>query len=130
MSTSGKLEKVTPPVPTPVLYGPPQSSGLTMSNATYARSAKGRKTLTETTLIDDINKITKAINGSNYQNVIKAINNNWVGADAEDFKKKIDATRKNILTGITTLQKKFATAINSEAKEFASFQSNNKVTRH
>ena len=35
------------------------------------------------------------------------------------FKKKIYATRKDILTSITTLQKKFATAINSEATEFA-----------
>lgn len=98
---------------------------LDMSNATYARSTSGAKKLRETSFANDIAKLRKAVSGDKYRNIKTVVEANWVGADADDFKKDIDSARSDILDKISKLQKWFDTAITEEAKEFASFQSRN-----
>ena len=98
---------------------------LDMTNATYARSASGAKTLKENSFATSIAAIKKAINGDKYKEVIKAVDNNWVGADADDFIRDISRTKNDIISRINTLQNTFSTAIDGEAREFASFQAKN-----
>ncbi len=98
---------------------------LDMSNATYARSTSGAKTLKETSFAKDITKIKNALNGDKFSKVKSAVKANWVGADADDFINDIEKTRKDVLTQINSLQSKFNTAIDQEAKEFSSFQAKN-----
>ncbi len=98
---------------------------LDMSNATYARSTKGAKTLKETSFASDITKIKNALNGDKYAKVKSTVKAYWVGADADDFLNDIEKTRKDVLNQISSLQSKFNTAIDQEAREFKSFQSKN-----
>lgn len=98
---------------------------LDMSNATYARSTSGAKKLKETSFAQDIAKLRKAVTGDKYSNIKKAVDANWVGADANDFLNDIAKSRNDILDRISKLQKWFDQAVDSEAKEFASFQSKN-----
>lgn len=98
---------------------------LDMTNATYARSTSGAKTLKETSFATSIAAIIKALDGEKYTALIKAVKNNWVGADADDFLNDISRTKNDIKSRIKTLQNTFSTAIDGEAREFASFQAKN-----
>lgn len=100
--------------------------GLTMSNATYARSTTGIKNL-KANLTGDIAAVTKRLspNSEGYRAMMNTINNYWVGEDANAFKrdleKQIDALNKNISNF-----KKYVDAFDTEQNAFAKFQSNNK----
>ena len=75
--------------------------GLTMSNATYARSTTGIKNL-KANLIGDITAVTKKLTPTSdtYKTMVNTINNYWVGEDAtaflKDLEKQVDALNKNI----------------------------------
>ena len=101
-----------------------KSSGLTMSNATYARSAAG-KTKLKNDFYGDIDNLIKILNGDKYKSFKSTISNNWVGTDATDFLNDIDKTRGSLEKSLKALKTKFASAIDSDYRQFGSFQNKN-----
>ena len=96
-----------------------------MSGGSYLRNDAGAKTLKNTSFASDIQKIKKALDASHMNNLAKVTRQYWVGADATDFINDVNATRNKILQQISSLQSQFNSAIDGDAREFASFQSKN-----
>ena len=99
---------------------------LDMDSATYARSVKGATKL-YTDFSDDIDKIIKALNGSKYTDLKKVVKENWVGADATYFLNEVEKSRGTLETKLKALKTKVKGAIDADTKQFASFQSSNKI---
>lgn len=97
------------------------ASTLTMDNATYGRSATGRKKL-QNALTEDFNKMKDVLSGTEYQNVKAAVNKYWSGTDAQDFLADIDKTRDSILKAISKIKADAVAALDAEALEFDKFQ--------
>ncbi len=124
MATQGKLQKMTNQRITPILYGPPTPAGVTMNQATFARSVSGRKKLAND-FSSDIENLIKILNGDKYAALKKVVNQNWTGTDATDFLNDIEKTRKSLETKLRALKNQFNSAISSDASQFAKFQSKN-----
>lgn len=100
------------------------STSVSMTDATYARSAAGNKTL-QNDFSADIENLIKVLNGDKYASFKKTIEQNWTGADAEDFLNDVEKTRRSLQSKLTALKSKFNSAMSADAKQFASFQSKN-----
>lgn len=100
-------------------------SGLTMGNATYARSVAGMKSL-KTDFSGGIDYLIKVLNGDKYTAFKKTINANWVGADATDFLNDIEKTRIELEKKLKVLKTKFNAAIDADLQQFSKFQDQNK----
>lgn len=100
--------------------------GLTMSNATYARSSAGIKKL-KANLENDIAAVTKHLSTSSdkYKTMTNTIKNNWVGEDATAFLKDIENQINELNKNITNF-KKYVDAFDTEQAQFLKFQQNNK----
>lgn len=98
--------------------------GLTMDAATYARDAAGRSKL-KSDFNGDIEALVNVCKGSKYNDLIKLVKNNWVGADATDFINDLDKEIAALIKSLRALKTEFNTAIDADAKQFASFQSKN-----
>ena len=100
------------------------SGSLTMSSATYARSAAG-KTKLKNDFSSDIDNLIKILNGDKYAKLVLTVHKHWAGADATDFLNDIEKTRKTLESNLRSLKSKFNNAVDADAKQFSSFQSKN-----
>ena len=100
------------------------TTGLNIGSATYARSAAGKTKLKNDFSVDIANLI-KVLNGDKYAAFKKTINQNWTGADATDFLNDVEKTRKDLESKLNALKNKFNSAIDTDAKQFSSFQAKN-----
>lgn len=64
-------------------------------------------------------------NNSQYQAVIRAINENWSGSDAERYKKVIEADVANLKKAADTTYKQVINILDTAYNEFISFQAKN-----
>ena len=100
------------------------STSVSLTDATYARSAAGIKRL-QSDFSADIENLIKILNGDKYATFKKTIEQNWTGADAEDFLSDVESTRKTLETNLRELKTKFNNAMDEDAKQFAEFQARN-----
>ncbi len=100
--------------------------GLNMGNADYARSQLGVKALQA--LVDsDFELIRKSMKGSEYNQLIRDIKNNWVGEDADSFIKALNIKITNIDSRLFLMKDKIKNSIQQEYSEFLKFQQRNKM---
>ena len=98
--------------------------GLTMDAATYARDKAGREKL-KSDFNGDIEALVNVCKGPKYNDLVKLVKNNWVGADATDFLNDLDKEISDLIKSLRALKTNFNTAIEADARQFASFQSKN-----
>lgn len=94
--------------------------GLNMSSATYARDDAGLKRL-KSEFQDDMRKARNALR--NYNDVIRAIDKQWEGVDAEKFKKNFAGTVDQIIKKVNTYEQKVLAALDEDARQFRANQS-------
>ena len=100
------------------------TTGLSIGSATYARSTAGKAKL-KNDFSADIANLIKVLNGDKYAAFKKAINENWTGADATDFLNDVEKTRKDLEGKLNALKSKFNSALDTDSKQFSSFQAKN-----
>ncbi len=120
------LYGVKEPVPFPGPYQPEYgvNVGLDMGTATYARSKAGMTAL-KNDFDAEIQKLIKVLNGDKYAQFKRIVNQNWVGADAEDFLSDIEKTRASLQKQLLALRSTFNSAMDNDIKQFANFQKKN-----
>jgi uncharacterized protein YukE len=94
--------------------------GISMGSATYARDDAGLRRL-EGEFQDDMRKARNALR--NYNDVIRAIDKQWEGVDAEKFKKNFKETVDQIVRKVNTYETKVLAALDDDARQFRANQS-------
>ena len=94
--------------------------GISMSSATYARDDAGLRRL-KGEFQDDMRKARNALR--NYNDVIRAIDKQWEGVDAEKFKKNFKETVDQIVKKVNTYEQKVLAALDEDARQFRANQS-------
>lgn len=100
------------------------ATGVTMSDATYARSKAGREKL-KNDFAGDVDNLIKVLNGDKYAAFKKTITANWTGPDATDLLNDIEKTRAQLQRNLKALVDKFESAVDEDAKQFNNFQAKN-----
>ncbi len=96
------------------------SGGLNMNSATYARDDAGLRRL-KSEFQDDMRKARNALR--NYNDVIRAIDKQWEGVDADKFKKNFKETVDQIVKKVNTYEQKVLAALDEDARQFRANQS-------
>lgn len=94
--------------------------GISMNSATYARDDAGLRRL-KGEFQDDMRKARNALR--NYNDVIRAIDKQWEGVDAEKFKKNFKETVDQIVKKVNTYEQKVLAALDEDARQFRANQS-------
>lgn len=94
--------------------------GISMNSATYARDDAGLRRL-KNEFSDDMRKARNALR--NYNDVIRAIDKQWEGVDADKFKKNFKETVDQIVKKVNTYEQKVLQALDDDAKQFRANQS-------
>ena len=97
---------------------------LSMSNATYARDASGKKKLIAD-LQGDLKTARSAVTGNELTNLLKEIDKYWSGADAEKFKTSLKKAANDIANEMKMFDKDLESAINEDSKAFQKLQNTN-----
>ena len=104
------------------------ASGTTIdiNKALYARDAETIKKLAMEVETQN-NNLLKFFSKSNeyYANIIKTIDANWVGADADKYKKIIDNDIQSLKAAANKARNEILTTLNQVLQEFLSFQDKN-----
>lgn len=101
-----------------------KATGLTIGLATHGRSSSGAVKL-KNDFSGDIENLVKILNGDKYAAFKKVVSANWTGPDADDFLADIDKTRAQLVSKLRALKNQFNAAVDSDTRQFKSFQSKN-----
>ena len=93
--------------------------GISMSKATYARDDSGLKKL-KNEFSDDMRKARNTL--KNYDDVMKAIDKQWEGVDANKFKANFKETVEQIIKKVNTYEQKVLAALDEDARQFRANQ--------
>lgn len=97
---------------------------LDMNRATNARN-KGKLGNLKTDFNSDLQKIISRVSGSKYDAVVKAVKDNWTGADADDFLRDLDKSVSLLKKQIRELKENVNKTLDTDYNEFVKFQQRN-----
>jgi len=93
--------------------------GISMNSATYARDDAGLRKL-KSEFSSDMTRTRNALR--DYNNIFKAIDKEWSGADADRFKANFKDTVEQIIRKVNTYEQKVLAVLDEDARQFRANQ--------